>query len=176
MDGYLLDNLLPYFVYTNSEGSGQTLQMHWLVWGLAARWCKIKIQMLPTIYKGTSDQGLSRYSKYISPNSISSWNTFCDLGSHCLQILSYQFYKIDTSLNIIESDQTLHDATPGLGLQCLPSLTNCQPQERQRKWRIPRLISCNRCQINLIQIRPGFSCLTWVKLLARNKSPPTRTG
>ena len=50
-------------------------------------------------------------------------HTFCDLGSHCLQILFYQFYKIGTSLNIIESDQTLYDATPGLGLQCSPSLT-----------------------------------------------------
>ena len=37
-------HLLPYFVYMNSEGSGHTLQMHWLVWSFAARRCKIKIQ------------------------------------------------------------------------------------------------------------------------------------
>ena len=53
----------------------------------------------------------------ISPNIISPWNTLCDLGSHCLQTLFYQFYKTGTSLNIIESHQMLHDATPSLDLQ-----------------------------------------------------------
>ena len=106
------------------------------------------------------------YSKCISPNIISTWNTFCVIGFQCLQTLFYQFYKIGTSLNIIESDQMLHDATYGLGLQCSPSLTNCKPRERQRRCRIPRLNSCNRCQMIWFQISPGFSCLTWVKLLA----------
>ena len=41
-----------------------------------------------------------------------------------LQKSFYQFYEIGTSLNIIQSDQTLHGATPGLGLQCSPSLAN----------------------------------------------------
>ena len=87
-------------------------------------------EMLPTIiYTAMSDRG--PYSLHFPK---------CDLGSHCLQILFYQFYKIGTSLNIIESDQTLYDATPGLGLQCSPSLTNCKPQERQRKCRNPALI------------------------------------
>ena len=39
----------------------------------------------------------------ISPNIISSWNTFCDLGSHYLQTLFYQFYKM--RLNFIKSDR-----------------------------------------------------------------------
>ena len=152
--------------------------MHWLIWAFAARRCKIKIQnhatgnwkvsnlfneMLPTIFKATSDRG--PYSRCISPNIIPSWNTFCDLGSNCLQTLFYKFYKIGTSLNIIESD-----ATSGLGLQCSPSLTNCKPRERQRKCRTPRLNSCYQCQMIWIQISPGFSCLAWVKLLALDKS------
>ena len=41
-----------------------------------------------------------------------------------LQKSFYQFYEIGTSLNIIQFDQTLHGATPGLGLQCSPSLPN----------------------------------------------------
>ena len=104
-------------------------------------------------------------------------HTFCDLGYHCLLILFYQFYKIGTSLNIIESDQTLYDLTPGLGLQCSSSLTNCKPQERQRKCRNPpALIPVTEAKWFGIQISPGFSCLTWVKLFARDKSPPARTG
>ena len=60
-------------VYTNSEGSGPTLQMHWPVWAFDARqwknlnpkswyWISYSLnwkinEMLPTIYKATSDLG-----------------------------------------------------------------------------------------------------------------------
>ena len=47
-----------------------------------------------------------------------------DLGSHYQRTLFYHFYKIGTSLNIIESNQTPHGATLGMCLQCLLTLIN----------------------------------------------------
>ena len=45
-----------------------------------------------------------------------------DLGSHYQGTLFYHFYKIGTSLNIIESNQTPHGTTLGMCLQCLLTL------------------------------------------------------
>ena len=69
-DGYHFDNivlpifglslhLLPYFMYTNSEASGQTLQMHWLVWAFADRRCKINIQNHDTGFQSNNNQTFS---------------------------------------------------------------------------------------------------------------------
>ena len=91
--------------------------------------------MLPTIiYTAMSNRGpySLHFPKYYIP--------FATLVLTVCKFLFYKFYKIGTSLNIKESDQTLYDATPGLGQQCSPSLTNCKPQERQRKCRNPALI------------------------------------
>ena len=78
----------------------------------------------------------------VYPNIISSLNIFCDHDSHCLQTLFYQFFKISTSLNFIESDQTLHDATPGLGL--LPSAMFAKSDKLQtlgKTKKMPTLVS-----------------------------------
>ena len=58
-------------------------------------------EMLPTIYIYSKWRWIGVRNLCISPNIISSWNTFCDLGPHCLQTLFYQLNKKDTSLNII---------------------------------------------------------------------------
>ena len=77
-----------------------------------------------------------------SPNIISSLNTFCHLGSHCMQTLVYQFYKIGTSLSLIEYDQTLHDATPGLGLLTSAMFAKSdKPQTSGKTKKMPTLVS-----------------------------------
>ena len=149
-------HLLPYFMYTNSEGSGQTLQMHWLVWAFAARQCKNKIPdflqsklkniklfsmkcyLLCIVWRRTRVRSICSPLNIISSTRkvpFASNETCIDIGSHCLQTffrLFYQVYKIETFLN--PTRPAPHDATPGLGLQCLPSQTNWQPLEMQRKW------------------------------------------
>ena len=92
--------------------------------------------MLPSIYKAPSDRGpyCMRLPKY--------YIFICDHDSHCLQTLFNQFYKIGTSLNFIESDQTLHDATPGLGL--LPSAMFAKSDKLQtlgKTKKMPTLVS-----------------------------------
>ena len=59
-----------------------------------------------------------------------------------MQTLVYSFYKIGISLSFIESDETLHDATPGLGL--LPSAMFAKSDKLQtsgKTKKMPTLVS-----------------------------------
>ena len=77
-------------------------------------------ETLPSIYKAADVR--SGFVLFAFPQILlSSLIPFATL-----QTLFYQFFKTGTSLNIIEFTHTLHDATPDLGLQCSPRLTNCK--------------------------------------------------
>ena len=84
--------------------------------------------MLPTTRRRRIGSNSLHFLKYIFMKAPFASSETCihdshvgapDLGSHCLWTLFYQFYKRWTSPNIIEFDQTPHDATPGLCLQWL---------------------------------------------------------
>ena len=184
-------HLLPYFVYTNiktltrlcrctgsSEPSllaGVKLISKIMIQDFLQSKSKKKTFSIKCYLLYTRRRRVGVRTLCISPNIISSWNTFCDLGSNCLLKLLHQFYKIGTSLDIIESDQTLYDATPGLCLQSSPSLTNCKPRERQRNAELHALIPVT--DVKWFGSRSA-QCLVsdLVQTVCTWQDPPARTG